>query len=70
MSNEPVIRRISESFVPVALNLYKIREVKDAAGEFFRAVYKQTPNRYQGLWIVSAEGKVLASHQQMNDYRD
>jgi hypothetical protein len=55
--------------VPVALNLYKIRQAKDAAGDFFRSVQKQAPN-YQGLWIVTAEGKVLASHHDTKDLND
>ena len=40
------------------MNLYKIREVKNAGGDFFRSVRKQHP-QYQGLWIASSEGKVL-----------
>ena len=44
--------------MPVALHLYKIREAKNAGGDFFRSVRKQHP-QYQGLWIVSPEGKVL-----------
>jgi hypothetical protein len=50
--------------VPVALNLYKVRQDKGAAGDFWRSVQKQKPN-YQGLWLVSPEGKVLAAHQDM-----
>jgi hypothetical protein len=46
----------------VALNLYKIRAAKGEAGDFFRSVYRQKP-QYQGLWIVSPDGKLLASHQ-------
>lgn len=46
----------------MALNLYKIREDKGEAGELFRSVYRQKP-QYQGLWIVSPEGKALSSHQ-------
>jgi hypothetical protein len=47
--------------VPVAVNLYKIRAAKGSAGDFFRAVQKQK-SQYQGFWIVSPEGKVLAAH--------
>jgi hypothetical protein len=50
--------------VPVALNLYKIREDKSAAGDFFRFAQRQKPN-YQGLWLVSPAGKLLAAHQDM-----
>jgi hypothetical protein len=46
--------------VPVALNLYVIREAKDAAGDFFRSVQRQH-DHYQGIWIASPEGKVLSS---------
>jgi hypothetical protein len=62
-----VIRRISTSFVPVALNLYKIREQKDAAGDFFRSAQRQRPN-YQGFWIATAQGKVIGAHQQFKDH--
>ena len=55
--------------MPVALNLYKIREDKSVAGDFFRSVQKQKPN-YQGLWLVSPEGKVLAAHQDMSSMAD
>jgi hypothetical protein len=50
----------------VALNLYKIRKATDEAGDFFRAVHKQRPN-YQGLWIVSPDGKVLSAHHDRKD---
>lgn len=55
--------------MPVALNLYKIRDEKGDAGDFFRAVQKQKPN-YQGLWVVSPEGKVLSAHQDMTNMAD
>lgn len=48
--------------MPVALNLYKIRAAKDAAGDFFRSVYKES-GQYQGLLLASPEGKLLAGHQ-------
>src|SRR5581483_1423324 len=53
----------------VALNLFKIRPDKGEAGDFFRSVQKQKPN-YQGLWIVSPEGKVLSAHQDMTSMAD
>jgi hypothetical protein len=52
--------------VPVALNLYRIREAKGAGGDFFRSVYKQR-SQYQGLWVVSPDGTALASHQETKD---
>lgn len=59
-----MIRFITTNTVPVALNLYVIRQQKDSAGDFFRSVQKQRPAQYQGLYLVSPDGKVLASHQQ------
>jgi len=59
-----VIEFISSHFVPVAQNLYLIREARGPAGDFFRGIQKQRPNQYQGLYLVNADGKVLASHQQ------
>ena len=64
MSDDRVIEFISRHFVPVAQNLYMIREEKGPAGGFFRGIQKQRPNQYQGLYLVNADGKVLASHQQ------
>ncbi len=55
--------------MPVALNLYRIREDKGVAGDFWRSVQRQKPN-YQGLWLVSPEGKVLAAHQDMSNMAD
>ncbi len=52
----------------MAQNLYVIRQQKDAAGDFFRAAQKQKPN-YQGFWIASADGKVIAAHQQFKDHK-
>jgi hypothetical protein len=51
------------------LNLYRIRQDKGEAGDFWRSVQKQKPN-YQGLWLVSPEGKVLAAHQDMSSMSD
>jgi hypothetical protein len=51
--------------VPVAVNLYKIRVAKDAGGDLFRSVQRQK-DQYQGLWVVSPDGHVLAAHQ---DYK-
>src|SRR5436190_895462 len=62
-AKDDVIRFIARHCVPVALNLYEIRKAKGKGGDFFRAVQKQRPAQYQGLYLVSPEGKVLASHQ-------
>jgi hypothetical protein len=64
-----VIRFISRNTVPVALNLYVIRAEKGPGGDFFRAVQKQRPAQYQGLYLVSPDGKVLASHQNFKSDR-
>jgi hypothetical protein len=63
LSDEVVIRRVATSFVPVAVNLYKVRHANDAAGKLFRSVQQQK-DQYQGIWIVSPDGKVLAGHHQ------
>ena len=54
--------------MPVAVNLYKIRQAKDAGGELFRSVQLQR-SQYQGIWIVSPEGKVLAAHHEIKDHK-
>jgi hypothetical protein len=62
-----VINLVREKFVPVAVNLYKIREDKGAAGALFQSVQKQRP-QYQGLWLVSPEGKVLSAHHEIKSH--
>ncbi len=64
-----MIRFIADNCVPVALNLYEIRKAKGAAGDFFRGVQKQRPAQYQGLYLVAADGKVLASHQNFKSHK-
>jgi hypothetical protein len=59
---------VSQNFVPVAVNLYRIREAKDEAGDFFRAARRQK-NQYQGIWIVSPDGKVLAAHEKYKEVK-
>jgi hypothetical protein len=63
LSDETVIQRVTTNFVPVAVNLYKVRQAKDAGGELFRSVQRQK-DQYQGIWIVSPAGKVLAGHHE------
>ena len=41
--------------MPVALNLYEIKKAKGPGGDFFRAVQKQRPGQYQGLYLVDPE---------------
>lgn len=55
--------------MPVALNLYEIRKAQGPAGNFFRNVQKQRPAQYQGLYLVGADGKVLASHQNFKSHK-
>jgi hypothetical protein len=62
-----VIRNVAANFVPVAVNLYKVRQAKDAGGELFRSVQRQK-DQYQGIWIVSPDGQVLAGHHEIKDY--
>jgi hypothetical protein len=40
-----------------------VRQAKDAGSELFRFVQRQM-DQYQGIWIVSPEGKVLAGHHE------
>jgi hypothetical protein len=47
--------------VPVAVNLYKVRKDSGTAGELFRSAQRQK-DQYQGLWILSPDGKVLSAH--------
>jgi hypothetical protein len=54
--------------VPVAVNLYKIREAKDEAGDFFREARRQK-SQYQGIWIVAPDGKLLAAHEKYKDVK-
>ena len=63
-----MIRRISTEFVPVAVNLYKVRRAKDAGGDLFRSVQRQK-DQYQGIWIVSPEGRVLAGHHDIKNHK-
>lgn len=61
-----MITQVSESFVPVAVNLYKIREDQGPAGELFRGAQRQK-DQYQGIWILRPTGEVLAAHQEFTD---
>ena len=56
MNNDEVIKRISENFVPVAVNIYSTRG-GDSASKLFQSIQKQKYS-YQGVWIVDPEGKV------------
>lgn len=60
LSDKEVISRVAANFVPVAVNLYLTRDEKSSSGDFYRQMAKQRPEQYQGLWVVTGEGKVLA----------
>jgi hypothetical protein len=66
LSDEKVIERISTMFVPVAINLYEIRNDRGPGGDLFRSVQKQM-DQYQGFWLVSPEGKALAKKHEWNE---
>jgi hypothetical protein len=52
--------------VPIAVNLYKVRDAKNEVGDFFRAARAQK-DQYQGFWVIAADGKVLVGHQEHSD---
>lgn len=60
-----MIRSISTSFVPVAVNLYKIRTDKGPGGELFRSLARQM-DQYQGFWVSSPDGKALGKYHDWN----
>lgn len=51
------MKLVSEVFVPVALNTDRLPDTAD--GRFFRGLLKEYS---QGLWVVTAAGKVLGFH--------
>jgi hypothetical protein len=53
-----MIRLISSSFVPVAVDLIVIQGAKTPEGDLYRSIKKQRP-QYQGLWFVAPDGNVL-----------
>ncbi len=65
LSQPRIITLLSKCFVPVAVNLYELRETNTPAAKVYRKIHKQKP-QYQGFWIVTPAGKVLAGHQ---DYK-
>jgi hypothetical protein len=52
--------------VPAAVNLYRVRRATDGSRELFLSIQRQK-DQYQGIWIVSPDGKVLSGR---HDYRD
>jgi hypothetical protein len=64
LSDKEVIARVSRNYVPVAVNLYVTRNAKGASGDFYRKLAEQRPKQYQGLYVVTAECKVLAARSE------
>lgn len=60
---------MSRFLVPVAVNLYNVQKQHDEAAQFFRAVQKKK-YQYQGLWVVTAEGDILAGHHDVKDEKN
>jgi len=58
LCDDEIVRLVSANFVPVAVDLYKIRNDRGPGGDLFRSVQRQM-DTYQGWWIVSPEGKAL-----------
>jgi hypothetical protein len=55
--------------VPAAINLYKARQATDGSRELFLSIQRQK-DQYQGIWIVSPEGKVLAGRHDYKDFKN
>jgi hypothetical protein len=66
LSDERVIRLVSEQFVPVAVDRLTIRDAKGPGGDLYRSIQKQN-YQFQGVWIVSPKGEVLAAHHDFED---
>jgi hypothetical protein len=54
---------IGRHFVPAAVNLYEVRKKDHPAYAFFAGLQKQKDN-YQGIWIATADGKLLATYME------
>jgi hypothetical protein len=65
-----VVEKISNNFIPVAVNRYRVRERKDEAGDFFRSAVEQMKMKQeQGVWIVAPDGQVLTGLMEPKDVR-
>lgn len=60
---------MSQNFVPAAINLYRVRQATDGSRELFRSIQTQK-DQYQGIWIVSPGGKVLAGKHDYEDFKN
>jgi hypothetical protein len=66
LSREVVVRRVSDHFVPVAVDRFRMEESRGADGELWRRIQRQRP-AFQGIWLISPEGEVLASQSGSSD---
>ncbi len=60
-----IVSLLQTKFVPVAIDQFYQRQQKDAEGDFYRRIASQGPRKNvngttQGLYIATAEGKLLA----------
>lgn len=55
--------------MPAAINLYLARKATDGSRELFLSVQRQK-DQYQGVWIVSPEGRVLAGRHDYEDFNN
>jgi hypothetical protein len=60
---------VSHDFVPAAINLYRVRQANDGSRELFHSIQRQK-DQYQGVWIVSPDGKVLAGRHDYADFNN
>ena len=60
---------MSQDFVPAAINLYRVRQANDGSRELFHSIQRQK-DQYQGIWIVSPDGKVLAGRHDYADFKN
>ena len=61
MSDDEVVEAISRHCVPVAVDRGVLYREKSAVGDLYRAIQKQRPEQYQGIYVIDPEGKVLAN---------
>jgi hypothetical protein len=62
LSDDEVVKAIARQCVPVALNRELISKEKSASGDLYRAIQKQRPKQYQGIYVVDPDGNVLSNH--------
>jgi hypothetical protein len=60
---------VAQDFVPAAINLYRVRQANDGSRELFQSIQRQK-DQYQGIWIVSPDGKVLSGRHDYMDFEN